>query len=331
MQIRQVKMGDLKELWESLYYGNEYLTPYSSYEFNRTVCRYYRFALKRALFTTKIFQVIDDDLNPIMIIPLYGRGHRFYIIGDLMMTGHLDFIYKSDIRDGDFEQALLLLQTELKGSKLVLNKISERSRLNDYLGAKYPIKKREICVNAYFGRDFDSYTQSLSKNMRKNIRVIYNRLEHEAVNWEVKVITNTHVPQEYRRDFLRLYSTKYFDKNGKKPSWLLRANWYYTNPLTLNLMKMEGNLNSFLIIDGKIVAAVGGFFTSDGSTVIMPRSAMDRSYAQFRPGILIDLETIKWLVLNSSVSNYDMSRGGEAYKYALGGKEHYNYSYEIDL
>ncbi len=331
MLIRKTNLRDVKDKWESMYASNHALTPYSSYSFNEIVCQNYRFAPNRFLLQTKIFEVLDDNQDTIMIIPLYGRGERYYLIGDLLMTGHLDFIYKQDISHDEFAQAFQLLKTELKGTKLVLNKISERSRLNDYLASNYPIADKKICVNIHFGRNCEAYIKSLSKNMRRHIRNMRNRLEREAVNWSVEVKINTPIANRIKKEILKVYNDRAVDKNGKQLSWSLKTVRYHFNPITISTAKMEGNFNSILHINGELAAFSSGYVTNDNSTIISPRGAMNNKFSKFSPGLLLDMETIKWLTHNTEITDLDLSRGDEEYKYALGGKEHYNYSYEIEF
>lgn len=331
MLIRKVSLSDVKTAWERIYASNHALTPYSSYAFNKIVCRYYRFAPNRFRLRTKIFEILDDNHDTVMIIPLYGHGSRHYLIGDLLLTDHLDFIYRHDINPAEFAQALALLQTELGETKLILNKISERSRLNDYLADNYPLVDKETCVNIHFGSDYEAYVKSLSKNMRRHIRNMYNRLRRFEVNWEIEVIMNAPVDNKTKTEMLGVYSNRAVDKNGKKRPLPVRLGHHYTNPITISTARMENNFNSILRIDGEIAAFSNGYVTNDKTRVIMPRGAIDSEYSQFSPGLLLDLETIKWLIQNTGITNLDLSRGDEGYKYSLGGQEHYNYSYEIDF
>ncbi len=329
--IRKSSLRDVKDKWEKIYASNHALTPYSSYSFNEIVQHYYRFSPKRALFRTEIFEIIDDGLNTVMIIPLYGRDGQYYLLGDLLMTGHLDFIYKQGISNEEFAQAFTLLRSELKGTKLFLNKISERSKLNDYLGANHTISQKGICINIGFGSDLEVYKKSLSKNMRRHIRNMYNRLERESVDWDVEVKINTPISNRMKGEILKVYNDRAVEKKGEKLGWLLKTVRYHFNPITISAANMQGNFNSLLRINGELAAFSSGYVTNDNSTIISPRGAMNSRYAKFSPGLLLDIETINWLTQNTKITNLDLSRGDEEYKYALGGQEHYNYSYEIDL
>ena len=41
-------------------------------------------------------------------------------------------------------------------------------------------------------------------------------------------------------------------------------------------------------------------------------------------------ESIK-ILLNEGVTRIDLTRGNEQYKYAMGGTEHYDYQYDLNL
>jgi hypothetical protein len=146
LRLKKVKFRDMETAWRDLYESNENLSPYSSFEFNEIFYKNYRFGLKRAFLKAVFYEIIDDNENIIMIIPLFGNNNKYYIFGDLAATGCLDFIYGSNCTKEEFHQAFKLLGDELKGSRLILNKINEKSRMNDYLAANYAFKSRSICL-----------------------------------------------------------------------------------------------------------------------------------------------------------------------------------------
>jgi len=130
-------------------------------------------------------------------------------------------------------------------------------------------------------------------------------------------------------EILKVYNDRAVEKNHNQLRWLFKIVRHHFNPITVSTANMEGNFNSILRIDGELAAFSSGYVTNDNSTIISPRGAMNSKFSKFSPGLLLDIETIKWLTRNTKITNLDLSRGNEEYKYALGGKEHYNYYYEI--
>jgi len=157
--------------------------PLSSYAFNEMYAGTIAMQPAECFSKLKFFETADEDDRTIMIIPLYGFSRRYYLIGDLLMTGYLDCIYGHDICDEDFAASFALLQPQLAGTKLSLNKLSERSRLHDYLQKHYTATEKQICVRIDFGDAYEAYFKSLSKHVRQNIRTTYNRLVAKGLAW----------------------------------------------------------------------------------------------------------------------------------------------------
>ncbi len=344
MRLRKTNFGSLETIWINLYEGNEFLTPYSSFQFNKIFYKTYRFGLHRVFLKAAFYEVIDNHENTIMIIPLFGNDQKYYIFGDLAGTGYLDFIYKRDCTYEDFDKTFKLLGYELKGSKLLLHKINQKSKLNDYAASNTAFRRNgmvdeDICVNISFDSDYDEYFKALSKSVRQNIRTNRNRMEREGLNHRVDIIMDEVVPSKVRGEMIRVYNQRIVEKYAssevsifiKAVRALAEAARRYVNPITISTANMSGNFNSILYIDNSLVAFLSGYITDNGTTVIIPRHAMDSKYSRYGPGALLISETIKWLTQNTTIRNLDLSRGSEKYKYSLGGKEHYNYSYEIDL
>jgi len=344
VRLRKTNFGNLETIWRNLYKGNEFLTPYSSFEFNKIFYKTYRFGLRRAFFKAAFYEVIDNHENTIMIIPLFGNKNKYYIFGDLAGTGYLDFIYKRDCAYEDFDNAFKLLGNELKGSKLFLHKINEKSKLNDYAASNDAFRRNgrvdeDICVKISFDSDYGEYFKALSKSVRQNIRTSRNRLEREGLNYRLDIMIDEVIPSKLKDEMLKVYNQRIVEKYArsevsifiKAVRALAEATRRYVNPITVSTAKMNGNFNSMLHIDNSLVAFLSGYITDDDTTVIIPQHAMDSRYSRYGPGALLISETIKWLTQNTTIRNLDLSRGSEKYKYSLGGKEHYNYSYEIDL
>jgi len=67
----------------------------------------------------------------------------------------------------------------------------------------------------------------------------------------------------------------------------------------------------------------------DQTVMLIPLLTINGAFSRFSPGGILITETIKFLIENHDYKYFDLSRGDEKYKYAYGGKEHFNYSYEI--
>lgn len=94
--------------------------------------------------------------------------------------------------------------------------------------------------------------------------------------------------------------------------------------MQIALRTMENAHFSLLSIDGVIVAFLVGFISSNGKTFTIPRLAICSEHGAYSPGTLLIFETIRRLLEETRVENFDLSHGGEPYKFAMEGVEHIN-------
>lgn len=329
MKLKSANFKQLEASWEDLYSANHRLSPYSSYEYNAIFLRNYHYGWTRILLMTRFFRLVNSCGETIMVIPLYGTRKKYYLFGDLASTGYLDFIYDESTNAECFEEAFCLLGKKLHGCTLLLNRINEKSMLNDYLSARYPYKRKEVCVNIAFDSGFDAYMSSLNKKTRHNINTVKNRLMKDGLSFRLEVMINERIDARKEKEILSVYEkrqkTRYSIRCGPVSNTIRRLK----NPICLSTACMQGNFNAILRFNDKQAAILCGYVSNDNRTVVIPRHAIDQTYAQYSPGLLLISETIRWLSLHSSVRNLDLSRGDEHYKYLLGGVDHFNYSYEI--
>ena len=70
-----------------------------------------------------------------------------------------------------------------------------------------------------------------------------------------------------------------------------------------------------------------GIITTNQIVVVIRRLAINSKYNVYCLERIPITQTIKWLIENTKIRNLELSRGDEKYKYAYGGKEHYNYTF----
>lgn len=331
MKIKSVKLKSIELEWQNLYRSNFGLSPYASFEFAKIFSKYYRFAWKRMFLMPRIYQLLDEADNTRMIIPLFGRNNHYYIFGDLLASGYMDFIYPGTILEEEFEEAFKLLQTELEGSTLHFNRVNERSRLNDYLKARYSYTSKDTCVDISFGSDYEEYFGQISARTRRNLHNRHNRLSRDSIQWVLDVITDKPIPNQTKNAMLDVYNQRFLNRDGVKVGKLLELSRRYTHPITIATTKMKGNFNSILRLDGSIAAFLCGYSTNDDYSIVVPRLAINDEFADYSPGLILISETVRWLIQNSNIRRLDLAKGDERYKFGMGGKEHYNYAYKIDL
>jgi hypothetical protein len=329
VEIHCASLASLKDDWIKLYKSNPYLFPYSSYEFALIYNKSFYLSINR-IWMQRLFYVIKNDNGYVhMIIPLLKKGNHYYIFGDFCATGYLDFIYPHNAEETLFQQAFETLKKEIGNGVLHLRKINSKSKMCSYLTKQYKCLGKSICVNISLPSSYEEYWNSLGKSIRQNIRTSYNRMRRENKRFETVIYINEQVDEETQKNMMEIYHKRAEQRSGKRPHWLTRYIQLHYNPVTLSTFSGTDNLNAYMKIDGKMVGFLSGYISNDGKTAVIPRHAIDSEYGVYSIGAVLITEVIAYLLKNTNVRNFDLSRGNEKYKYSLGGQEHYNYSFDI--
>lgn len=210
---------------------------------------------------------------------------------------------------------------ETYGEALFL-KIDERSPL-----ATFARQNVQSTSNAEirFGNDFDEYFKNLSKSVRQNIRTAYNRLSSDDNTVEIKVFAgDDELPID---DIINLYSLrhekKYAVKTGFLKKWFLKTQSFATQLY----LHSPNALTFVLYINGSMAAFMSGL--SGNGRIIIPRLSIDEMFKRYSPGMLLVVESIKYLIKSTDIRVLDLSQGQEQYKYNLGAVEHLCYRFRL--
>ena len=327
MEIKKVNFKSIEREWNELYKNNDSLTPYMDYSFQKQYKNHLWFSVVRMGYRYICYEIIDQG-EVIAIVPVIRRGNRQYIAGDLCATGNLDIVCDKEIfeKSPDF---LEFFTREFKG--LSINKLNEKSVFYSALSKvlKYS-DEPSVCVNIPFSDDFDSYFSGLKKSVRQNYRTAKNRMNREEKKWEVRTYgICDRIEDSSISDCMKIYKMRMEQRLQKKVSFLESFVRETLNPITVALNKNKNVIWSVLYIEDKVAGFFAGFVNNEENTVVVPRLAINDDFSLYCPGNLLIIDTIKYLIENTKIRNIDLSRGDEPYKYALGGENHYNYTFKL--
>lgn len=82
-----------------------------------------------------------------------------------------------------------------------------------------------------------------------------------------------------------------------------------------------------LYINGSMAAFMSGLSGND--RLIIPRLSIDETLKRYSPGMLLVVESIKYLIKSTDIRVLDLSQGQEQYKYNLGAVEHLSYRFKL--
>jgi hypothetical protein len=189
-----------------------------------------------------------------------------------------------------------------------------------------PKKAQEKCVYIPLkGQTYSTYFDSLTKHQRQNIRTAYNKIKKEEITISVKAYdNNTAFPKRIRRACSKIYVRRYAAKNSSV-SFLKRLYRRWSLPVFKMMDRVESGAFLVLFFNEEPVAFMAGAYTKDKKVFVVPMLFSNNDYIRYSPGIILVNEAVQ-LLISQGAESLDLARGTEPYKYAMGGKDHFNYS-----
>lgn len=307
----------IAEDWERLYVITPEVSPFLARDAMRICIKYFYpyYIIKRCIPIFLLFSERDTikAIAPMLRysngkMELFGFANGFNESGMLFETADI------------LPDCLRLIKEKYR--EVVFLKIDERSPLSSFAP-----QNRHVISNAeiHFGNDFDEYFKLLSKSVRQNIRTAYNRLTSDGCSVEIKVYEGgKKLPIS---DIIDLYCQRHEDKYAVKTGFMKKC-FLKTHSFATQLYLHSPNAMTFVLyINGKMAAFMSGL--SGNGRLIVPRLSIEDRFKRYSPGMLLVIETIKYLISSSDIRVLDLSQGQEQYKYNLGAIEHLGFGFKL--
>ncbi len=306
LQIKFVKISDLKEIWDRLFDIAEHRSPFLSYG--------WFFALSKCLLKKDIeVMVFYEGKKVVGILPAEIKNHNLSLIGDERVTDLngtiLNPLYSKKITEvlADF-----IMEEDLKVELYPLDKESELLKiLPDMLKEKrvekaelFPVLELPSSWNEYLDSLFSKNRHELRRKLTKAKGAEIKRLESRDMDKLFELMESSSTEKksflsEEMKDFFSMI-TSYFEKIGA-----LRLNGsFYRN-------KIIGILFCFQM----------------GDTVYAFNTGYDPDFSKLSPGFISFALDIK-LAISEGFSYYNFLRGEERFKFDLGGERIYTWKIE---
>ena len=181
-------------------------------------------------------------------------------------------------------------------------------------------------VSIDFSSGYDIWLQSLSKNVRQNLRTAYNRLRKDGKDIYIETSCGGQISHSLMNRLIDIYIKRHDERYNVRTSTLKSAYLRYMDFSTRALMKNPRALHIY--ISGEIAGFCSGYIDRDA--FIVPRLSIDNDFSRYSPGYLLINEAIKRFGINNSRIRYiDLSEGTEKYKLDLGGTIYKKFDYTI--
>lgn len=337
--IKMYKWKDLKTIHNQIYNKNNVLTPYQSYEFLSEIKlgKNDRNPFETIGYKEQNFVLFDENMHPIAIAPFYSKkkNGKYNILfrGHISSTGHLDFIYKSNFSYDDYVYMMNEIKKYYKSGTINFDRISENS-----LVYKYALKEKKyhmegsVLVTIKLPGEYEEWFSSLRKSVRQNIRTAYNRMKKDKKEYKYELYYKNAPQGKVEEDIVKLFSRRLCDhskinsKIVEKVLYLLKRK----NPMTLGIINNPEYIGATLYIDDVLVAYFEGFVSND-NRILVPRLSINVDYGRYSPGGILINETMKKIIKEKNISEFDLQRGNEPYKYSYGGIEYLNYEWLFEF
>ena len=314
----------LKGTWTRLYEKSDTKSCFlQAFTPNKVYFNAFKFDRHRFLLQPRFIYASDDESEIIFPITVDKTHKR---ITEFAPLDYFDIIsYRAT---PELVSAILSwLKLRYPRYDFIFSRVSQDSILLR-MKELFPTELAE-CVSISFKFDsIDEYIASLSKHQRQNIRTAYNRLEREHIRIAIKRYDNDRFfPSGLKRACSDIYYRRSADKS---PTSSVFRQFYnrISKPVLQIMKKADNGVFYVLFLNDEPAAFMAGGFTKDNDCYTVPVFSSSNKHLRYSPGIVMICELAE-LFISERVSILDLAKGSEPYKYAMGGRSHYNYSVSL--
>ncbi len=263
------------------------------------------------------------------IAPLLVREGRASIIGSADVCDYLDFVVAPD-KERDFFSVLLNDLGEKGINHLDLRPLRPDSTVLTHLvgiaqSEKYEVHCHEegVSVELDLPATWDEYLAILDKKQRHEVRRKLRRL-WEAGNVDYRCIEVSQGVGDFMDTFLKLFSLS----REEKANFMTAQMESFFRSLAEAMAEIRLLRFGIVELDAVTVAMIMGFDYNDA--MYLYNSAYDPQYNSLSVGLLCKVLCLKESIQRGR-KKWDFLKGGEPYKYRIGGKEITLYNCQITI
>jgi len=261
---------------------------------------------------------VRRDDKVIGIAPLLLNEGKASFIGNVDVCDYLDFVI-SPGEENDFFASLFDDLKERGVSSLDLHALRPDSTVLTSLisyaqahGHGFHCEAEDVSVEMELPPSWEEYLAMLNSKQRHEVKRKLRRLT-EAGEVEYRVVRGTEI-----RDKMDTFLSMFTESRSDKATFLTGKMESFFRSLTESLTESGLLKMGILDLDGKPAAMILYFDYND--TIYLYNCGYDREYESLSVGLLSKVLCIKESI-EQGKKKFDFLKGGEVYKYRLGGKE----------
>jgi len=306
-----------------MYESNQALSVYQSFKYAKIICNNF-FPYRMILGVSPMFICFYSNGFPRMVLPLYKKSFKniYYMFGYKTGCAYLNPIYFSDITISEIADYMRTLKQILGSGKLLITYIQETSIFFQYITTQFRHYMLTDCVAINFEDGYDTYLNSLSKNVRQNIRTAYNRLKRNNLSIKLDVRSEASLTKLEFKHVYDIYIGRMGKRYNKKTTFIHKAFIKNFDIGSRAINELNSDVSWYLLyINDELAGFYNAFLSRDRLEIIVPRLAIAEGYEWYSPGLLLLNESIRYLIENSAVKSIDLIHGLEKYKLDMGGQK----------
>ena len=331
----------LQEVWKYLETGSE-MTYFQSYEWYQILVDK-NSKIRNRKHEIVFVQVNNDKDEPLFIAPFWIVYKTFklinkkgcYFFGRQGWNDYCNLIYRTFDKNA---LSFLLKEVSIKYglSDFYFDYLKEDTCIYKWIVDRCCLYKdrKEICVSLDLPQTIHEYNSLLSKHSKQNIRTGKNRFNKNG--GFVNVFDDRNVDLEtfinYREK--RVAEKNKFEFTTKKIKKLIYNFLVYHFPWYVPYLDDKRSLFCSIYTKAdhrQLCASVNYAIDESHKTIYIMAISTGAEYAWYSPGVILLYDFICYLIEKKNVKVLDFTRGNEQYKYALGGKNHYNHSVKFRI
>ncbi len=262
-------------------------------------------------------------IAPLFLSKKPGHPLALRFIGQIEVSDYLDLICRESDLPAFCEAMLAFLEQD---KQLPTHQLSLANLLNtsptptalakaaEAAGWEYVQEVIQPSPYIPLAENFDTYLASIDKKQRHEIR---RKLRNADLNYEVDWYSVEHIQscQAEMDDFLAMMRNE-----SQKDAFLTQEMVVFMQQATLAMCKQDKLVLSFLTLNGEKAGAYLSFLHEPA--LLVYNSAFNPRFSSASPGWVLLAKLIQWAI-TEGLTELDMMRGDEDYKYKFGGVNRY--------
>lgn len=332
----------IKDKWQYLENGSD-MTIFQGFQWNLLLVKQFFNNRYNRLFCKIVIYESENFIAPLVVQPWdihikwLGRKKGIYLLGIGSYSDYMNIVYKN-LSIEDIEELFVCLMRDYPHFSINLDYIRYDTELKKILEKLEIHPSREfLSVAIPIEENKEKYILNLSKSTRQNLRTSLNRINRDGYTYDIEIIEGI-LQEKLINELIHIHLERVLKKNSNESSMKkrisskikqlqLRYTELSNNIVKAAMLSMKQSILIIVKLNGYIAGYLFGF--KERKTVRIIQNCVVDKYKFYSPMFRGTYDYILKEIEEQNLFYIDFTRGGEEYKYKLGGKDTKLYSYNF--